>query len=287
MLCCGAGLMQSAGDGVETGQRALQGESGSQSAIQVGFPLSAVAATSIGVASARPDTAPKLSLGDSALPLRKWRYGRRADSKGHVFSLQIGQAKINLLPPVRGRPASYPAEGAHDAKSVLEWLKNSACGDGFLIDYNRTPVFSDPLRQLDAGEYCYHRVDEQGERHIATAPWQDSRGPLWPGRIHVTALPYTQSAMTCLLPTCDGLTGCCKAWAFHVLRGAVCAGYARESMRCCFVGLMQPARDGEEPCQLAAVGAPESRSECQVAFLPFVVAALPNAVCLSAKLPEA
>ncbi len=45
VLCCVAGLAQSAGDGEETRQPTLQGKSGSRSMPQVAFPLSAAAAS--------------------------------------------------------------------------------------------------------------------------------------------------------------------------------------------------------------------------------------------------
>ncbi len=86
-----------------------------------------------------------------------------------VFPLQIGKLKINLLPPVKGCPASYPAGRAQDAAPVLEWLEN-ACGGGFLLDCKRQPVYAVD-EQLDAGEYCYHiLVPVQGERHTAPTP---------------------------------------------------------------------------------------------------------------------
>ncbi len=90
----------------------------------------------------------------------------------------MGKLKFNVIPPLEGSPAIYPTERAHDATSVLAWLENT-CGDGILID-NEAPIHSDPMRQLDAGEYTYYRTapehhyynmaPEDGERHIAPTP---------------------------------------------------------------------------------------------------------------------
>ena len=195
-----AGLIQSAGDGTETRKSILENKPGGRSGCQIAFTFSTYNPVLQSESASTPKIHSQLSQAGilnskAGLALQSLSFDNAIQQLQYLqssliadYSLQMGKLKINILPPVEGSPLSYPTEKAHDAASVLEWLK-SACGDGFLIDCNRTPVFSDPLRQLDAGEYSYHRVDEQGEGHIATTPWQVSRGPLQPGRVHVTALP--------------------------------------------------------------------------------------------------